>query len=253
MDTTHVHVLVAGTGPAAAVTTALLTKHGAETLSAAGNWESPWQEVENGQGLRVMESYEQDTDGVTVRLSGVNGALRADYIVVTNGKTSRDGRVFEADSVEDAFDLAWKLAAVLIGQAGPGLLDSYELEQRPAVEADGRPGSRAPHVWLYRHGAKVSTVDFIGTDWVLFTGAEGGIWHEAAKHVAERLGIEMTTVGLGPDLTDADGRFVQRYGIGHGGASLVRPDGVVAWRTAFEVDDAAGTLHGVLSRLLDRA
>ncbi|MER6950130.1 FAD-dependent monooxygenase [Nonomuraea sp. NPDC000554] len=31
----------------------------------------------------------------------------------------------------DAHNLAWKLAAVLAGQAGPGLLDSYEAERRP--------------------------------------------------------------------------------------------------------------------------
>ncbi|MBK4738474.1 FAD-dependent oxidoreductase [Noviherbaspirillum sp. DKR-6] len=34
-------------------------------------------------------------------------------------------------AVEDAVNLAWKLAAVLKGQASPQLLDSYELERRP--------------------------------------------------------------------------------------------------------------------------
>jgi 2,4-dichlorophenol 6-monooxygenase len=33
--------------------------------------------------------------------------------------------------IQDAHNLAWKLAAVLNGEAGPGLLDSYELERRP--------------------------------------------------------------------------------------------------------------------------
>lgn len=34
-------------------------------------------------------------------------------------------------SVQDAFNLAWKLAMVLKGQAGAGLLDSYDLERAP--------------------------------------------------------------------------------------------------------------------------
>ena len=34
----------------------------------------------------------------------------------------------------DAHNLAWKLAAVLTGQAGPGLLDSYQAERRPVAQ-----------------------------------------------------------------------------------------------------------------------
>jgi 2,4-dichlorophenol 6-monooxygenase len=34
-------------------------------------------------------------------------------------------------SIQDGFNLAWKLAAVLRGQAGPGLLDSYSAERAP--------------------------------------------------------------------------------------------------------------------------
>lgn len=37
-------------------------------------------------------------------------------------------------SIQDAFNLAWKLAAVLKGQAGPGLLDSYQEERAPVAK-----------------------------------------------------------------------------------------------------------------------
>jgi hypothetical protein len=36
--------------------------------------------------------------------------------------------------VGDAVDLGWKLAAVLAGWGGPGLLDSYEAERRPVQD-----------------------------------------------------------------------------------------------------------------------
>jgi 2-polyprenyl-6-methoxyphenol hydroxylase-like FAD-dependent oxidoreductase len=283
------------------------------------------------------ESIEDFTPERCVRLlrSGLNDpelevnlrTVQAWEMAARIADTFRSGRVFLAGdaakvtpptgglggntAIGDGFDIAWKLAAVLTGQAGPALLDSYDPERRAVAEQvvaeslanyvermaphlssgavpkpmgylevvfgvryrsdavliddedpapvedplkpSGRPGFRAPHVPLTLDGAEVSTVDFFGRDWVLLTGTEGGVWHEAAKHVADRLGIVVRTVGLGPALTDPNDRMVEAYGIGHGGASLVRPDGVVAWRTDFEVADAAGTLQTVLSRLLDRA
>ena len=37
-------------------------------------------------------------------------------------------------SIQDAYNLAWKLAHVLQGKAGPGLLDSYQPERAPVAE-----------------------------------------------------------------------------------------------------------------------
>ncbi|AHH96843.1 Tetracenomycin polyketide synthesis hydroxylase tcmG [Kutzneria albida DSM 43870] len=217
-------------------------------------------------------------------------------------------------AVGDAYDLAWKLAAVLGSTAGPELLDTYDAERRPnavrvvaealrlvasrgpasaaedtateqvseqqrAVEltlgfryrsasvltededpADtedpyrptGRPGFRAPHVWLHRNGDKLSTVDLFGRGFVLLAGTEGGFWTGVADDVAARLGVTVRTHTIGDELADADGEFLARYGIGASGASLVRPDGVVAWRTADAPRDPAQVLLGVLTTALAR-
>jgi putative polyketide hydroxylase len=46
--------------------------------------------------------------------------------------------------IQDAHNLAWKLAAVLGGWGGPELLDSYEAERRPvAVETAARAAARS--------------------------------------------------------------------------------------------------------------
>ena len=37
-------------------------------------------------------------------------------------------------SIQDCYNLAWKLAAVLRGQAGPSLLDTYSAERAPVAE-----------------------------------------------------------------------------------------------------------------------
>jgi hypothetical protein len=57
--------------------------------------------------------------------------------------------------VGDATDLAWKLAAVLQGWGGPGLLDSYEIERRQIGDrnvAASRHASRGRRAWraMYR-------------------------------------------------------------------------------------------------------
>ncbi|MBT2364014.1 FAD-dependent monooxygenase [Streptomyces sp. ISL-10] len=43
--------------------------------------------------------------------------------------------------IQDAHNLAWKLAAVLGGTAGPGLLETYEAERRPVAVATGQRAS----------------------------------------------------------------------------------------------------------------
>src|SRR5215208_1661787 len=174
--------------------------------------------------------------------------------------------------VQDAHNLAWKLAWVLRGWAGEELLDTYEVERlplcelmvrqaytryatrvvpergtdgvEPAVpdieleiglvmrspailsedgddgvlhlppsELDGRPGTRAPHVWL---GADRSTLDLFGSWFVVLlpAGPDVDAW---------------VPQGASAHVIDAE-PFADAYGLTAGGATLVRPDGVVAWR-----------------------
>ena len=84
------------------------------------------------------------------------------------------------------------------------------------------------------------------------TGHGGGIWHAATDHAASTLGIRLTGYGLGPALADPTGALAERCGIGEIGASLIRPDGIVAWRSSYEVTSPAATLISALGRLLDR-
>ena len=211
---------------------------------------------------------------------------RAESNVAT---TMRAGRVFLAGDAahvvppnggyggntgaQDALNLAWKLAAVVKGEAGEALLDSYDAERRPlgrltveqaytryatrvvpergtddaepfvddltmeiglvmrsgAVIADGqddgalhmhptqirgRPGTRAPHVGL---GDDRSTLDLFGGDFALLRGPQApdaDVPAGVAQHV-------ITAAG-----------FPDAYGISPAGATLVRPDGVVGWRSA---------------------
>jgi len=125
-----------------------------------------------------------------------------------------------------------------------------------AVHADPRttrgiPGSRAPHVWLTRSQERVSPHDLVG-NFVLFT-APGGAedWRSAAGVVARELGhVPLDVFCVGHDLGDPDGHFCQTYGLSETGASLVRPDGFVAWRAERIPADPRAALLEALSRYL---
>lgn len=225
--------------------------------------------------------------------------------------------------VQDVHNLAWKLAAVLHGQAGASLLDTYHAERQPtglaitqaslenslsmgrtarqdsavlpraaflseqglifgaayelaAVIADGspapaiddpvtqyvpsaRPGCRAPHVWLRRDGAPVSTVELFGPRFVLLTGRRGNAWLAATEGLAEPEYPPLVAFKIGSDgrasdsdsgLTDGDGDWAAAYGVADDGAVLVRPDGHVAWRSASGVDAPTEVLQAALNGVL---
>ncbi len=132
-------------------------------------------------------------------------------------------------------------------------------DENRAVHADpretrGRPGSRAPHVWLERDGRSVSTIDLFDGSFVLLAGPEGGAWRDAARRAAAALpGLALRDFGVGADgeLADAGSRFLDAFGLGPEGASLVRPDGYVAWR-AHGGAPAAAAVSGALATALAR-
>jgi 2-polyprenyl-6-methoxyphenol hydroxylase-like FAD-dependent oxidoreductase len=120
----------------------------------------------------------------------------------------------------------------------------------------GRPGSRAPHLWLERNGPRISTIDLFGGGFVLLAGREENGWVLAALEASAalpELPVEVHAVGS-DGLADPSGQFETAFGIRAEGASLVRPDGFVAWRTSAAAgENAAAQLRSVLDRVLLRS
>ncbi len=141
-----------------------------------------------------------------------------------------------------AFGYRYRSAAVLGAPEGGR-------EAFPAAELTGQPGTRAPHVWLARDGQRVSTIDLFGCRFVLMTGTDGGAWVEAAQSIAGAA-VDVYRIGRDGDLADVDRPWAEAYGVSDGGAVLVRPDGVVAWRCADVAKDPARELSAALSLLL---
>jgi len=117
-----------------------------------------------------------------------------------------------------------------------------DIDPRQSV---GFPGTRAPHVELSGQGKTLSPLDLYMGDFVLMAGPDGAAWGDVAKSAAEALGIDVKSYTIGPvgQFVEQPGEsavpFSTAYGIGTSGASLVRPDGYVAWRAQEHTADAA--------------
>ena len=125
-----------------------------------------------------------------------------------------------------------------------------------AIHADprqtfGRPGSRAPHLWIQKDGKRVSTLDLFGAGFTLLAATEGAAWSASAPGAASAAGgVTLDTYTFGQELRDPENGFTAAYGITSTGAVLVRPDGFVAWRAKSAQTNPQDTLKALLVRLL---
>ena len=120
------------------------------------------------------------------------------------------------------------------------------------LSIDGRPGSRAPHVWVEHQRKRISTLDLSGKGFVLLAGAEGASWLEAANKVSSVLGIDVAAFCVGPDgdLVSSNGEFESAAGISSQGAILVRPDDFIAWRERRQPSDYQVKLEQAMKQAL---
>ena len=131
----------------------------------------------------------------------------------------------------------------------------YLYDSPHGVHADPRhtggvPGSRAPHLWLERHGKRISTLDLAGR-YVLLAGAAGSAWTDAAKEMSAGFhGLSLDAFCLGRDLADRERCFPGAYGISDSGATLLRPDGFVSWRCSEAASDPGAALRAALNSSL---
>jgi hypothetical protein len=186
-------------------------------------------------------------------------------------------------SIQDAYNLGWKLAAVLDG-APQQLLDTYEPERRPiaagvlahsarllrsreerrgrenheldlgyfdssltrqARDRSGRlrAGARAPDAPCRGAGGQPTRL------FEIFRGPQTTLLgYEVGKdpHIAARRGLQIHRVGRDGDLKDEAGHIREAYDLDPGDWALVRPDGYIA---AIMGSGRADALNDALSGL----
>ena len=119
----------------------------------------------------------------------------------------------------------------------------------PAAHPDdwkGQPGTRAPHVWIRSNELTVSSIDLFTDRLVLIT--QDDRWIAAAKKASSELPVDIKTVLVGTDVVfPSDLPFAHCFGISDDGASLVRPDGIVAWRSTRMCSNPLDSLKNAIS------
>jgi 2-polyprenyl-6-methoxyphenol hydroxylase-like FAD-dependent oxidoreductase len=150
------------------------------------------------------------------------------------------------------FGARYESDAVVADGSPPPKVDNPVTDYTPTA----RPGSRAPHVWVERDGARVSILDLLGgQQFTVLAGADGRAWCDAARAAADRLRVPLgARVISGVDgPADEEGRWPATYAIEDDGAVLIRPDGYVGWRRASASSDPSVELISALEHILGRA
>ena len=171
---------------------------------------------------------------------GPIGARNVELSMVAGGGGSADGLTEDLGSIVRSF------AIVDDGTTG-------DVEPGDPFVPDARPGARAPHAWLEADGARCSTLDLFGRGLTLLVQGPSADWRAAARRVTRATpGLPFATYGIGRGLRDVDGGFAATYGLEPGGAVLVRPDGIVAWRCRTAPADHAAALAEAIEVTLGR-
>lgn len=234
----------------------------------------------SADGLSALVAQRTGRSDITIRSVSWASAFNMNACLADR---YRNGRVFLAGdaahthpptggqglntSVQDAYNLGWKLAAVLYG-APEGLLDSYEQERRPiAAHMLGLATKQldAAKAGSMRRGREVHQLDLCypdsslslekperrggvlagdrapdapirgagGRPTRLFNLFKGPQWTllgyevERLSGVKPRAGLHVHAVGRRGDIADDCGHIRDGYGVRPGDWVLVRPDGYV--------------------------
>jgi 2,4-dichlorophenol 6-monooxygenase len=231
----------------------------------------------------LLDSYEAERKPVGARVAewALNGfrmrSLIDGAIGLVPGQTEANQQAFErlyADTAGGATARAILAEALNIQRIGPQAHDmeiGYRYEAG-ALVPDGtaapardpmagiyhpitRPGSRLPHAFLERDGARVGTHDLVrpGGFTLFCSFAE---WRGAAEAAAHKAGVRVEVVlveekgSASAGIRDVEGQWARLRQVDAGGAVLVRPDAHVAWRVMELPADPAVALAAALGSVL---
>ena len=184
--------------------------------------------VQGKAGAELLSSYEPERRPVaqfTVEQAYTRYVTRSAQYLGTSGMQKAENDL----NIELGY--CYHSAAVVPESDGPA-------HENPR-ESKGRPGTRAPHLWIERAGERISTLDLFGRNFVLLTGPDGQAWGECAK-----------TMTVDVDVHRMEAGFPEAYGITASGAVLVRPDGFVGWRARTGEGASAARLSVALQAIL---
>lgn len=218
----------------------------------------------------LLDSYQEERLPVA-RFNVRQSARNAEKMAAAglSGILAADRAVTSAIEGPQGAQIKARLAAAIPAQRGhfdyPGqtfgyayassiLADDGRTEAEHVVETytpSGAPGHRAPHFWISKGGARISSIDlFLPGAFTVLTGRGGGAWADAFRQAAESIGVSGRACVLDAveDLRAEDPDWLALYGMTEQGAVLVRPDGHVAWRCVADAENPQAAMLQALTR-----
>lgn len=187
-----------------------------------------------------------DAHNLAWKLAGVIDGWAAPALLESYGPERRPAAVASAEASRGAARPPATTFGVVLGAAYESAAVVPDGTPAPIVEdavndyvPTGRPGHRAPHVWLDPACTR-STLDLFGDGFVVLTDDVGRPQADDAIGGLRRPAIPARVVV--PD----DRTWEAVYGVGRGSAVLVRPDGHVAWRSTSPLESGSELLAALL-------
>ncbi|RJE23608.1 FAD binding domain protein [Aspergillus sclerotialis] len=131
-------------------------------------------------------------------------------------------------------DMAMEFGELYQSRGIIGIDGSFSPAKRPDEWA-GQPGTRAPHVWIQRGGKTISTIDLFCENWVILS--QDLTWKDLLNKTKENVSVDVVFEEVIQN-EPVPFSFEEAFGVTPNGASLVRPDGYIAWRCATLPGDA---------------
>jgi 2,4-dichlorophenol 6-monooxygenase len=164
-------------------------------------------------------------------------------------------RIIESQAIEfcaHGIELGFRYPRGLLLHDGslPIDRDPLGLKYYPTTQ----PGHRLPHAWIETGDSVISTHDLVAKKpgFALITDSEGDDWAIAARNISKNRGVDVVVAQIGDQAPyrDYDDRWNGLKGIQPGGAILVRPDNMVAWRSIYESRLEGKELEVAMDKLL---
>lgn len=187
-----------------------------------------------GQMVANMQARKEDTEDGRRRRAALREAIAF--------------KVYEFDAHGVDMNLRYRSGAVIAESKPDAFAEDPELIYQPTTY----PGARLPHVWLEQNRQRLSSLDLVGRGrFTVITGIGGEAWIEAANTIADRTGIEIVPITIGPGCgyEDPFGDWARAREVEDDGCLLVRPDQYVAWRASKRDTKALPTLSRMMGAI----
>jgi 2-polyprenyl-6-methoxyphenol hydroxylase-like FAD-dependent oxidoreductase len=223
-----------------------------------------------GAGDHLLDSYERERKPVAQR-NGEQCVLNTRRMAAT-GWMQKGSAALAAIETPEGTELRERIRSAIPAQREQFLSQGQQFGQlyssaaliddgTPIEESSvtlyrptGRPGARAPHIWLEDANGRRSTIDLSKGGFALLAAHDGEPWLAAAAGAVEATNVPLAAFrigGLECLQRPVDPRWEDIVGVGPKGAILVRPDGYVGARWRALPDNPQSALNTALEKILD--